>query len=86
MFVISAKLPVSKTVMSAFLVSKSRALLISLMVGTFFSISKPLTYALAGEILIASKSELAILPSSVVAPTANLPVFSFTVTHSSTLN
>ena len=75
---INAKFPISKVETPAFTVSKSLALLISLIVGAIFSISKPLTYALPGLTCNANKLELAVLPSSVVLPLVKTPTkFSF---------
>ena len=54
MFVTFTKLPTSNLVGKAFCVSKSLALSTSIKVVDIFSISKPLTYALPGEIPTAS--------------------------------
>ena len=77
---INAKFPTSKVETPAFTVSKSLALLISLIVGEIFSISKPLTYALPGLTCNANKLELAVLPSSVVLPLVKTPVNSLFLT------
>ena len=81
-----AKLPTSKVDTPAFTVLKSLAFLISLMVGAIFSISNPLIYALPGLTCSASKSLLAVLPSSVDAPEAYSPVKSSFPTEILTLS
>ena len=83
---INAKFPTSKVETPAFTVSKSLALVISLIVGAIFSISKPPTYALPGLTCRANKLELAVFPSSVDAPAVNTPVKSSFPTDVSTLS
>ena len=75
-------MPKLKVEIPALTVSKSLDLLTSLNVGAIFSISYPRIYALPGLTCSSNKLELAVLPSSVVAPAVNTPTFSFTVTHS----
>ena len=72
-FVIRTKLPNFKLVVPELIVLKSLALLMSLIVGAIFSISKPPTNAL--PVLQDNDNKLldAVLPSSVVAPLVNTP-------------